>query len=339
MSHLKERPEKVCLNCGANTHGLYCHKCGQENIEPKIGIGHLLVHFFNDVTHFDGKLFSTAKLLLFKPGYLSAEYMKGRRVSYLDPIRMYLFISATFFLIFFMLQDSNNARQATHYTPEQQHYIDSERTVMQQKTMLGLSFEDNKYDHSHTIKAFTIPPKYRPGVHVYDSIQNTLPPAKRDGWLERYITRRFIATYKKYEQDPDKYWDEAGEHFFHSLSKVVFITLPIFILLLGLLYIRRRKEYFLVSHSIFALHIYAVTFIWLLALLLTGYLPDPADSILAFIIITGMLIYAYLAMLRFYKQGWFKTLMKFLLLMTTSVVMLTVLTLLFLMNSYLNMAS
>ncbi|HEY4874285.1 MAG TPA: DUF3667 domain-containing protein [Puia sp.] len=103
MSHLKERKEKICLNCNANLHGRYCHVCGQENLEPKESVWHLTTHFFNDITHFDGKFFSTVKLLITKPGFLSKEYMIGRRASYLNPIRMYVFTSAIFFLIFFSL--------------------------------------------------------------------------------------------------------------------------------------------------------------------------------------------------------------------------------------------
>jgi len=103
VSHLKERTEKICLNCNANLHGRYCHVCGQENLEPKETVWHLVSHFFNDITHFDGKFFSTVKLLITKPGFLSKEYMIGRRASYLNPIRMYVFTSAIFFLIFFSL--------------------------------------------------------------------------------------------------------------------------------------------------------------------------------------------------------------------------------------------
>lgn len=101
MSHFKERKEKNCLNCGAEVAGRYCQVCGQENAEPKESFWHLIIHFFNDITHYDGKFLSTVKYLLFRPGFLTAEYARGRRLSYLHPIRMYVFTSAFFFLIFF----------------------------------------------------------------------------------------------------------------------------------------------------------------------------------------------------------------------------------------------
>jgi hypothetical protein len=104
VSHLKERKEKNCLNCQTTVIGRYCHECGQENLEPKETVWHLVQHFFNDITHFDGKFFATVKLLLRKPGFLSAEYIAGRRMSYLNPIRMYVFTSAFFFIILFSLK-------------------------------------------------------------------------------------------------------------------------------------------------------------------------------------------------------------------------------------------
>lgn len=103
MSHFPERTDKNCLNCGAEVLGRYCQACGQENLEPKETFLHLVSHFVNDVTHFDGKFFSTLKYLLFRPGFLSKEYVRGRRMSYLHPIRMYVFTSAIFFIIFFSL--------------------------------------------------------------------------------------------------------------------------------------------------------------------------------------------------------------------------------------------
>ncbi|MFT3947359.1 MAG: DUF3667 domain-containing protein [Agriterribacter sp.] len=101
MSHFKERKEKNCLNCNAEVVGRFCQVCGQENTAPKESVWHLITHFFYDITHYDGKFFSTVKYLLLRPGFLTAEYIRGKRMTYLHPIRMYVFTSAFFFLIFF----------------------------------------------------------------------------------------------------------------------------------------------------------------------------------------------------------------------------------------------
>jgi uncharacterized protein DUF3667 len=108
VSHLKERKERICLNCNTALYGRFCHVCGQENLEPKETVWHLVNHFFQDITHFDGKFFSTVKYLLTRPGFLSKEYMLGRRASYLNPIRMYVFTSAIFFVILFSMTNADN---------------------------------------------------------------------------------------------------------------------------------------------------------------------------------------------------------------------------------------
>ena len=61
----------------------------------------MVMHFFNDITHFDGKFFTTVKDVIVRPGFLSREYVAGKRASYLNPVRMYIFTSAFFFFIVF----------------------------------------------------------------------------------------------------------------------------------------------------------------------------------------------------------------------------------------------
>lgn len=101
MSHYQERTEKNCLNCGTEVAGRFCQKCGQENIIARDSFWSLFTHFVYDITHFDSKFFSSLRLMLTKPGQISLEYVQGKRVSFLHPIRMYVFTSAFFFILFF----------------------------------------------------------------------------------------------------------------------------------------------------------------------------------------------------------------------------------------------
>lgn len=95
------RHENDCLNCGTQLEGKFCHHCGQENLQIKENFGHLMNHAISDYFHFDHQFFHTLKPLLFQPGKLTNEYMAGRRVQYLHPIKMYIFISLIFFILIF----------------------------------------------------------------------------------------------------------------------------------------------------------------------------------------------------------------------------------------------
>ena len=115
MSHIPERKEKDCLNCGTIVQGRYCQQCGQENVVPKETFWHMVTHFFYDITHFDTNFFHTIHHLVFKPGFLSREYLAGRRVRYLHPIKMYVFTSAVFFILllnFFKPENKKNDTKA-----------------------------------------------------------------------------------------------------------------------------------------------------------------------------------------------------------------------------------
>lgn len=88
-----------CLNCGTALKGSFCHYCGQEKIRHREGFIHTMIHFIGDFVHFDALIFKTIVPLLFQPGYLVKEYEAGRRVSHLNPIKMYVFLSFLFFSI------------------------------------------------------------------------------------------------------------------------------------------------------------------------------------------------------------------------------------------------
>ena len=90
MSQRKQRNEPDCLNCGTIVVGRYCQNCGQENIEVKETFLQIVYHFIADITHFDGKLIQTVRLLILKPGFLTKEYVAGKRFRYIHPIRMYI---------------------------------------------------------------------------------------------------------------------------------------------------------------------------------------------------------------------------------------------------------
>lgn len=107
MGHHQLRKENNCLNCNAVVSDRFCGICGQENIIVKESFWGIISHFFKDISHYDGKFLSTLKYLLLRPGFLPAEYLRGRRLSYLNPIRLYVFTSAFFFLIFFTFYQSD----------------------------------------------------------------------------------------------------------------------------------------------------------------------------------------------------------------------------------------
>jgi hypothetical protein len=315
MSHHKEREEKVCLNCGtAPLHDRYCHHCGQENVPPKQSVWHLATHVFNDITHFDGKFFSTMKMLLLRPGYLSGAYLRGQRTSYLDPIRMYLFISTLFFVFAHYCGGNSMQMDRVSLLHEQAHVhaIDSMR-IAENEDNFNILTESIPGDPK-SIVILNVQNKLRHGVHSYDSLITA--GGEEPGWFKHFRRRRLAAIYEAYNAEPYNFFPELIDRFTSSLSKIFFISLPLFAFILLLLNIRHRKQYYYVSHSIFSLHYYSVVFIFLIPLFAFNsiYADFAVIDWVQMAIIIGMFVYLLVAMKRFYKQGWVKTSIKFLIL-------------------------
>ncbi len=316
MSHSKERKEKNCLNCNARVQGRYCHICGQENLEPAESVWHLTTHFFNDITHFDGKFFSTAKYLMFRPGYLSREYQAGRRSNYLNPVRMYIFTSAVFFFVFFStVHNEDRFFQETFHgkTKEQITEMDSAQFLIFSKKLENdeprnkteyLSFIDNNITNS----GFFADTLFRNPEEYQSAIQTG---AIHPNWIQNIIHKKNTEMYIRYKGKRKDFFDLLSTNMFHSLPQILLLCLPLFALILKLLYIR-RKQFFYTNHLIFCIHI--SVFLLLLILFAIGIIKFFGDFAHLgkglFFLVLLFFFYEYKAMRNFYFQGRAKTILK-----------------------------
>jgi hypothetical protein len=86
-----------CANCGAALAGAFCSRCGQKHWgEHGWSLGHFLHELFHEFTHVDSSILGTFRMLL-RPGELTAQYLAGRRIAFVNPIRLYLLTTAVFF--------------------------------------------------------------------------------------------------------------------------------------------------------------------------------------------------------------------------------------------------
>ncbi len=349
MSRLKERKEKNCLNCNAEIQGRYCHVCGQENIEPKESVWHLIAHFFRDITHFDGNFFSTIKYLIAKPGFLSKEYMIGRRAAYVNPVRLYIFTSAFFFLLFFTFfkSDKTDTIQGTTINKKTITEITKMDSVDFADFTRNINKEDGKADKPMTRAEFQvyldtvlasantniINVKYKTRQQ-YDS---ALKAGKGDNWIERTFIYKLIDINNKYNGRKLDVFRDFKELLLHSLPQLLFLSLPLLALLLKLIYVRRKNFYY-VNHGIFSLHLYIFIFLALLAIFSLDKLNSGLHwwiiNAVIFLLYVSLFFYEYKAMRNFYKQRRAKTIIKFILLNLMFLVVLSLLFTIFVFFSF-----
>lgn len=351
--------------------GRFCQVCGQENIEPKETLWGLVSHFFQDITHFDGKFFSTGKLLIRRPGFLPKEYISGRRARYLHPIRMYVFSSALFFLIFYSLFNVKNwnpggsdkkpdrvesLKKAKIDALDNAKTAEDSAVVEQTFAMIGslpvpvtIKVDDSdstvqvRDRDEDNVNLFSFRKSFLNAYDSraeYDSVQAALPADERDGWLQRQLEYRDIEFKKRYGDDDKSLYKDVIDKFIHTFPYLLFISLPLYALFLKLLYIR-RKQFFFADHALWLIYLYIFTFLWLLIFFALREMENRFDAgWVGFIMFAFMLYgiwYAYKAMRVFYGQGRWKTILKFLLLNLLAVVAISFLFVIFLFYSVLRL--
>jgi len=84
-----------CLNCGTPLVGAYCYGCGQ-SAQSHRSLGAIWHDLLHNVLHFEGKLWRTLPLLIWRPGELTRRYVHGERKRFISPLS--LFLSAIFLI-------------------------------------------------------------------------------------------------------------------------------------------------------------------------------------------------------------------------------------------------
>src|SRR6266403_1892099 len=86
-----------CENCDAELQGHWCSQCGQPAIEYRRSFRYVVADLLNEFLNWDSKFFTTIALLILKPWRLTNEFLAGKRVRYVNPLRLYLLASILFF--------------------------------------------------------------------------------------------------------------------------------------------------------------------------------------------------------------------------------------------------
>jgi hypothetical protein len=368
------RKHSICQNCGCllDRNFNYCPECGQENDDKNVSFGKVFKDFLDTFFALDGSFFRTLKPFIIRPGFLTLEYISGRRKSYANPIRIYLIISVFFFSTIGIV-GRTMVKNNTSYTIGDDlvatdslvsHFsdvlkIDSlenrEKKKLLKKTFKDLPFKEqtklmDKLDDDDTQQLFDL------GLADYSSFNyGGINPANFSPDSAQYAkkardTTAFILNrlneqkireldYKGNYTDGQildsmrlegtlKWWEEylaiqkiriergGGEavtdYIIKNLPLMMLLVIPIFALVLKLVYIRRKHLY--VQHLIHGLHLHSFAYlIYGLANLVLVYLieSDAIGFFFALATFIGVSTYAYVSFLRFYKQGWFKTVIKF----------------------------
>lgn len=291
-----------CANCGAALTGTFCSECGQRHHEHAI---HHFWHFIGeaaeDLTHADSRLWRTLIALLLRPGFLTREFLDGRRVRYLPPVRLYLVVSVIFFVV-----GGLGARLAKPVSIAVNHDGRSfrYRVVPAGKAAAGAT----AHEAPDRVTGGVVPTGPADGSARQRFCEEAGAYIEQHGgWLAYLgprVTRNCLAASG---EGGLRRLNEAVEH---NLERAMFLFLPLLALAMKPLYRKPPRHY--VEHLLFFVHNHAFLFVVLGFSTLLKMLPSSAAVAQAVdaAIVIYIPIYFYLAMRRVYGQGRWRTLGK-----------------------------
>ncbi|WP_420615135.1 DUF3667 domain-containing protein [Candidatus Palauibacter sp.] len=285
--------ERACANCGHELPESFCSHCGQSDRHYARSLGSVVLEFLREMFELDSRLFRTLRLLFFKPGSLTREFSRNRRVSFVSPVRLYIFASFLFFLLLSLF--GNFGEEAVIRIDD-----DREDAVTQPSDAVAPSPTEER------LAAFraSLPPEQRRKAgdmlrRPEGSIGRQLILAAAGenfaewNWIERFIAVAVVDIL----HDPSV----IRQRLLANMPIAMFFVLPVLGVVLAIFHFRKKKRFY-VEHLVFAIHIQTFAFlVYAIALLL----PDEG---LGGLIRVGCLLIPYpyfiIALRRYYENGW-----------------------------------
>jgi hypothetical protein len=352
------KPGKTCANCGAPMHGPYCYACGQPEKGMIRHLASVMADFADTVFNVDSRIFRSIFPLYFRPGFLTDEYFAGRRTRYVTPFRLFFFLCVIAIIAIqaslnlddlkFNLGDSGKGishAQSTEdlnkRTQQALSGIESAKSAPSMPTVAKTSLDtaaDTIRKQSEQRLAYL---KARDEAKA----KGEKPPADPQGdddntlsfdgtpwdpsahpitiaWLPVFANSRLNEAVGRAKEnliaarrDPRRLIGSI----FSVLPQTLFVLMPLFAVLLKIVYLFKRRLY--MEHLMVALHSHAFIFMSLLLLaivqLLLGWAATNAAAALPLLkflraaMWTWLPIYLFLMQKRVYRQGWIMTTLKY----------------------------
>lgn len=323
-----------CLNCGYpfTKDEKFCPECGQKNKGSKITFASFMNEMFQGFFSWDAKFWRTLIPLLIKPGKVSSEYIAGKRQKYSNPFRFYLTVSILFFLFLSVYNSfikfneigdlSKNINTETKFNIRT--IQDAEKDSISKAIIKKLkkssitknnipdslltkstnSFLKNLTEAINFSQEFVDFHRANPDLSISEGIEKL---ELEDTMASRFWYSRMMKFIQitKNKNERDRFSQELLS--LGSLS--LFILLPLFTLSLKLIYIRRKYTY--VEHLVFVFHVQTVFFLLLTLFFILDVFVYAEIGKSAGVFISIFALYLFLAMKKFYKQGIFKTFIKY----------------------------
>src|SRR6266536_4927136 len=325
-----------CENCGAELQGHWCAQCGQAAIEYRRSFRYVVADLLNEFLNLDSKFFTTISLLILKPWRLTNEFLAGKRVRYVNPLRLYLLASILFFFAV------NYGTRGLNFEPgklgpkdraELEADLKRENLPPEAREKLQTLFRDSSPQPAPSPSTTASSPSTTASSPSTTAPSPSAPGTDKKRREYGKIGERPFVVFDSEEKSstPFERWIEVrakekmGEHgtkmglfvstLFSNLPYMMLCCIPLFALVLKVLYIRRHVFY--IDHLIYALHIHTffyagIMLIVLATIGLNRFASGPIAGSMIALLWIGFVTQIFLSIRFVYRHGWFISILKFL---------------------------
>jgi hypothetical protein len=312
-------PPGNCPNCGTPITGEYCASCGQRTTDVRMSVRRILMDVLEDQFSLNSGLIRTLRALFFRPGLLTTEYFALRIARYVPPFRLYLIASLLLFVFLSFLTGGDRL------------HIEQNVSTARDSLAAAVSREADavaRESGADSVPRDSIPRSLRFGVWRNTDVRGVRVGVTGDSignWADSVNVNTGIGPLDRAAKarlqelgrlPPAEAFRRLFRAFVEATPKIMFLVLPIYALILKLLYILRKRLY--VEHFIFALHVHAFLFLLFFVMLLLRSVPYA--PVLLWLWTPFYLLFA---MKRVYGQGWFMTTAKWMVLGFAYIILLS----------------
>ncbi len=310
----ENRPFTHCEDCGAPLHGHYCSKCGQVAVDYRRSFRHVIADVADSFLNWDSKFVKTIGLLLVFPGWLTNQFVAGRRTRYLHPLRLYLLVSVAFFLCARLLPISPGRvhgpmspadRAGVEKAMSDPNVPAAVREQVRQALANAEAARAMKGVDSFLVPAPPTPPPAPAAVLEKIHALPGAGDASSSNWLKRRVKEK-VGPHGNNVQ-------LLGNTLRNNISTMMLFCIPLFALVLKILYLRQRRFY--IEHLVYALHIHAFFYIALLVIVLSAWAAKHSipslETPLIWILSLALITQVFLSIRQVYGQSRLMTTFKF----------------------------
>lgn len=220
--------------------------------DPDPSFAELAGEAWDAATNLDGRVLTTLRQLMLRPGRLTAEYLSGRRTRYLPPLRLYLLCSVGYFLVASVAPDRSEQRNLFAERARRDSVATAARklaTADSMRQVLEPRRRTRLLEHGIALPAGPLDSSM---IRRSDSIAIAMRVA---GWrvVPRAIKPRLVRGQVGMIFDRQR-----PLNFVAMMPRLMFVLMPVLGVLLAVSYRSRRRRY--PVHLVVALHLHAFVF-------------------------------------------------------------------------------